>query len=107
GTVPPSRRDEVGMRETRVCVRESDNARQDAAARVRGERDDEVAEQVLGRLRAVESAEAVEPLEQVVDEPCHADQVFPARARDDRKSTRLNSSHQIISYAVFCLRTKK
>src|SRR5258708_10691831 len=29
---------------------------------------------------------------------------FPAR---DRKSTRLNSSHQIISYAVFCLKKKK
>src|SRR5207244_11945386 len=25
-----------------------------------------------------------------------------ARERTDRKSTRLNSSHQIISYAVFC-----
>src|SRR5207244_5600836 len=25
----------------------------------------------------------------------------------DRKSTRLNSSHQIISYAVFCLKQKK
>src|SRR5215216_7515215 len=36
----------------------------------------------------------------------------PARAarrarRPDRKSTRLNSSHQIISYAVFCLKKKK
>src|SRR5258708_31319024 len=32
-----------------------------------------------------------------------------ARCRDarDRKSTRLNSSHQIISYAVFCLKKKK
>src|SRR5947208_12292504 len=31
-----------------------------------------------------------------------------AGARDqlDRKSTRLNSSHQIISYAVFCLKKK-
>src|SRR5438552_16897264 len=29
------------------------------------------------------------------------------RAREqDRKSTRLNSSHQIISYAVFCLKKK-
>src|SRR5258708_27335235 len=28
-------------------------------------------------------------------------------ARLDRKSTRLNSSHQIISYAVFCLKKKK
>src|SRR5207244_7947641 len=27
-------------------------------------------------------------------------------AREDRKSTRLNSSHQIISYAVFCLKKK-
>src|SRR5258708_32056325 len=32
----------------------------------------------------------------------------PAAARRrDRKSTRLNSSHQIISYAVFCLKKKK
>src|SRR5207244_11389339 len=31
-----------------------------------------------------------------------------ARRHDrDRKSTRLNSSHQIISYAVFCLEKKK
>src|SRR5258708_12223132 len=30
---------------------------------------------------------------------------FPGDA--DRKSTRLNSSHQIISYAVFCLKKKK
>src|SRR5258708_23323478 len=27
-------------------------------------------------------------------------------AMPDRKSTRLNSSHQIISYAVFCLKKK-
>src|SRR6185436_9817710 len=32
-------------------------------------------------------------------------QGHPALA--DRKSTRLNSSHQIISYAVFCLKKKK
>src|SRR5258708_21532270 len=29
------------------------------------------------------------------------------RRKGDRKSTRLNSSHQIISYAVFCLKKKK
>src|SRR5947208_1946817 len=29
------------------------------------------------------------------------------RPEPDRKSTRLNSSHQIISYAVFCLKKKK
>src|SRR5437588_1937889 len=28
-------------------------------------------------------------------------------ARLDRKSTRLNSSHTVISYAVFCLKKKK
>src|SRR5438309_8214013 len=31
----------------------------------------------------------------------------PRRARRDRKSTRLNSSHSSISYAVFCLKKKK
>src|SRR5947208_11589775 len=33
---------------------------------------------------------------------------FAAQRTDlDRKSTRLNSSHQIISYAVFCLKKKR
>src|SRR2546430_13010567 len=31
----------------------------------------------------------------------------PRAARGDRKSTRLNSSHSQISYAVFCLKKKK
>src|SRR5215475_13024541 len=31
----------------------------------------------------------------------------PGRASPDRKSTRLNSSHVKISYAVFCLKKKK
>ena len=33
-------------------------------------------------------------------------QLDDAYAGQDRKSTRLNSSHQIISYAVFCLKKK-
>src|SRR6266853_594261 len=33
-----------------------------------------------------------------------ADKVMPADQIDDRKSTRLNSSHSQISYAVFCLK---
>src|SRR5258708_12898483 len=39
----------------------------------------------------------------------HGDELgIPAdQIRQDRKSTRLNSSHQIISYAVFCLKKKK
>src|SRR5216684_8202005 len=31
----------------------------------------------------------------------------PRCSRSDRKSTRLNSSHGYISYAVFCLKKKK
>src|SRR3712207_8641340 len=42
-------------------------------------------------------AEAVEPLARLVVD------VHPG----DRKSTRLNSSHANISYAVFCLKKKK
>src|SRR2546426_2443554 len=42
----------------------------------------------------------------------HADEGAKERKRDvdrgeDRKSTRLNSSHLVISYAVFCLKKKK
>src|SRR5436190_15355373 len=47
------------------------------------------------------------------DERCHARRRyrthagFSARAQaPDRKSTRLNSSHTVISYAVFCLKKK-
>src|SRR5688500_19423664 len=32
--------------------------------------------------------------------------VAPVPAQEDRKSTRLNSSHLVISYAVFCLKKK-
>src|SRR5258708_11414619 len=37
----------------------------------------------------------------------HANSFLDALRAIDRKSTRLNSSHQIISYAVFCLKKKK
>src|SRR5438034_8813959 len=33
--------------------------------------------------------------------------IVGAPVREDRKSTRLNSSHTVISYAVFCLKKKK
>src|SRR5690349_23656859 len=40
-------------------------------------------------------------------EATRQDRIEPARtARPDRKSTRLNSSHVEISYAVFCLKKK-
>src|SRR6266571_2114815 len=37
----------------------------------------------------------------------HAARYAAVRATRDRKSTRLNSSHMSISYAVFCLKKKK
>src|SRR3712207_8906901 len=41
--------------------------------------------------------------------PCERSRPLPASLpkRSDRKSTRLNSSHANISYAVFCLKKKK
>src|SRR5256885_13220019 len=37
----------------------------------------------------------------------HARQRLGEEGRRDRKSTRLNSTHLVISYAVFCLKKKK
>src|SRR2546427_4808661 len=39
--------------------------------------------------------------------PVATPEVRPLHLRGDRKSTRLNSSHSQISYAVFCLKKKK
>src|SRR3712207_8869632 len=36
-----------------------------------------------------------------------AEQISQSTSKSDRKSTRLNSSHANISYAVFCLKKKK
>src|SRR2546422_3662864 len=48
-------------------------------------------------------------LQDTVDRaPCRrGDGVLEERGMIDRKSTRLNSSHGYISYAVFCLKKKK
>src|SRR4051794_41613532 len=40
----------------------------------------------------------------LADRRCRAN--TPPRTKPDRKSTRLNSSHPSISYAVFCLKKK-
>src|SRR3712207_7470297 len=51
------------------------------------------------------------PFHVVAREPGRLDWDWTDRAldtlREDRKSTRLNSSHANISYAVFCLKKKK
>src|SRR3712207_7781613 len=40
-------------------------------------------------------------------DPLAEDAALTARRAEDRKSTRLNSSHANISYAVFCLKKKQ
>src|SRR2546430_10412054 len=64
--------------------------------------------------RAVEDAQGPLYLDREVDVTGSVDDVDPRVAperrggrRGDRKSTRLNSSHSQISYAVFCLKKKK
>src|SRR2546430_11522216 len=47
------------------------------------------------------------PLEHRVHTGTCVGQIQLDRAARDRKSTRLNSSHSQISYAVFCLKKKK
>src|SRR3712207_7456761 len=47
------------------------------------------------------------PASRFLDDFAAMHQVVLRRYRRDRKSTRLNSSHANISYAVFCLKKKK
>src|SRR3712207_8656338 len=58
---------------------------------------------LLGRQR-VQHHEEGEPDRLVADH--HVQRVRTGGRRRDRKSTRLNSSHANISYAVFCLKKK-
>src|SRR5437879_10016287 len=52
------------------------------------------------------NARAVELAEHVALDEAGSPARFE-KERQDRKSTRLNSSHRCISYAVFCLKKKK
>src|SRR3712207_8734278 len=69
----------------------------------------------LGREGADPAGAAVHQQHLAGLQPAQADDVAPDGAGDlgesggvqDRKSTRLNSSHANISYAVFCLKKKK
>src|SRR5690554_7621221 len=47
------------------------------------------------------------PWPEALETPAHQTTATPQRSFEDRKSTRLNSSHVRISYAVFCLKKKK
>src|SRR5256885_13198844 len=61
-------------------------------------------------LSPASAAQLVPRLTRIIEAEIHA--ALPRRARSankgnlDRKSTRLNSSHLVISYAVFCLQKK-
>src|SRR5438034_10294056 len=52
------------------------------------------------KVAEVSSTEDLQQFEEKLEE-------LPVRVDSDRKSTRLNSSHTVISYAVFCLKKKK
>src|SRR5689334_24210218 len=65
------------------------------------------AEEAAGMAKEIEAA-GMRWIELNVSPP-HAGEASPGAitAALDRKSTRLNSSHSSISYAVFCLKKKK
>src|SRR6266498_5581126 len=71
------------MREACLRIRESDDSCDDPSAGVRGERDDELTEAVLRLLRVIESGQAVEAFEEIVDERRDAHEVFAARPGDE------------------------
>src|SRR5688500_19803867 len=80
------------------------------AARPRKELDAEVLFDAAsrGRYSTDASIYQVEPIGVVLPRSEEAARAALAvAAEQDRKSTRLNSSHLVISYAVFCLKKKK
>src|SRR5688572_32535786 len=71
---------------------------------------------IYGRVHARQQAQHVLQRPHLLHLPHGAEEVLEvepllrrhaADAEEDRKSTRLNSSHSQISYAVFCLKKKK
>src|SRR2546426_7549566 len=59
----------------------------------------------VNRLLGIEEAVKEEEPQELI--PFLPGQVVEITEGPDRKSTRLNSSHLVISYAVFCLKKKK
>src|SRR5207253_9625630 len=57
--------------------------------------------------RAARGQHSEEPRVQQRQRPAALGPATRGEQREDRKSTRLNSSHVAISYAVFCLKKKK
>src|SRR5690348_17761506 len=61
---------------------------------------------VVGVDRSGQAVEFRFAFEHQHADPATAEQIGQGQAGRDRKSTRLNSSHPSISYAVFCLKKK-
>src|SRR5438445_6263156 len=83
--------------------RSSDLLHRDARAHARKPADTPGAGAVRSRRRVGVAPAAVSPIHEIRTAPAPG---VSAGFRD-RKSTRLNSSHANISYAVFCLKKKK
>src|SRR6266540_5236951 len=62
---------------------------------------------LIGLPHPTESQDEQQDEQPRQSDPCPGDRRLGPVARQDRKSTRLNSSHITISYAVFCLKKKK
>src|SRR5207244_9582137 len=92
---------------TRLAVDQLDAALREA--RERGTKVVDDIAQVMERALAPLGEEARDPRLRVgrLDELDARVRRGQEHGAQDRKSTRLNSSHQIISYAVFCLKKKR
>src|SRR5437879_11130232 len=79
-----------------------------AAAQQQGSSDQQTGDPVADAARKAreKKKDAPKPKKIYTDDDVKKSAPEPAPARD-RKSTRLNSSHRCISYAVFCLKKKK
>src|SRR5688572_33343705 len=88
-----------------ALAKETSNLFRDRAAGTRQRLDVRGFNQVLKIADGAVEAEGMVPYEDLTRE-CLAHGVMPAVVPQDRKSTRLNSSHSQISYAVFCLKKK-
>src|SRR2546428_1950779 len=62
---------------------------------------------VWGTREGTGTPDGVEAMTHAKTSLCNIDQTRFGMGHRDRKSTRLNSSHDQISYAVFCLKKKK
>src|SRR5688572_7932503 len=96
------RRGQMTPEEGDKLLREAEVAH---SKRPASERKRPTASEIQAKTRAVQRAQAAAARERALSQ-----QIMTTTARrtaKDRKSTRLNSSHSQISYAVFCLKKKK